>query len=1228
MHIRKLEIHGFKSFPDRQVFHFGPGISGVVGPNGCGKSNVVDAVKWCLGEQSAKSLRGAQMADVIFAGTQDRPATGMAEVSLTFAAADGEPFPGEYARHAELQVTRRLYRDGRGEYRINNARARLKDIQDLFLDTGANNRLYSFIEQGRIGQIISARPEQRRELIEEAAGISRYKARKEEAEQKLQGTLENLEQAGRSLDELGTRLRSLERQVRKAVRFRRLKSRVRQGEIFLGLARFAGLVGDRRALAEKMRGAEADEAAAIRDVTRREEVLAQARQALEALEEQAGAVRDELAELEASRRESESARLYQAREAEELGRRVTSLLADATGAEDQATAARARHEEVRRAREQGAVRVGALEGELVAIRQAVEQAEAALRQRRQRIEASKDVVLRQVQQVARDRAGLEGTRQRQVELAQRRDRLRERKDEVGTGIANMEGSLAEARANEAAAGERALATRDALEQARVREGAARAGREAAHGAVQAANAEVDRAHRDLSAAERAVAAAQARLESLQALQASHAGVDDAVKQVLGLPGMRGTLAEHLDVPRELEALVSVVLGPALDLALAADDAAAAAALAAARGGRVAVLSLEGPAPAEGELVSRLSGSADGKRALARLLGPCRVVGTVPEALATWRAEGCPVAVTSEPPAFVSARGVLSQGAAGGAGAAILARRRQIAAQEAELVGLQQAAGSAAQARDRAAAALEQARAGEARAAGVHEEARRAVDHARSAASEAEVAVRMAQRERQDAERGRDGELARQLGLQRELEGLDAQVAQLSGQAEGLAARLAEGMEAQARAEETLRADQAGLPQDEAAADRAREARAQLASEAAGLRERQVALEREEQALLSGAEQAAARAGAARAQAEQAQARIAALGADDLRLDALLVELAERQARLQGRLSDARKAVTSSREEIHRQDEALRGARDKQAAATAARAGIDRQLAQVKADITHIRDSLEERHEVSAAGLLDRLDRVGHVVISADEGAKNELPPDEEQVAVEDLRITKALLDDEEAVAGWVQRLQADRTALDRLGEVNLVAQQEYDEVKERHDALEAQRLDLEESIRTIRQTIGALNKTCRERFRDTFDRVNAYFQETYPRLVGGGMAKLLLTNEEDLLETGVDIMVQPPGKKLQQLTLLSGGEMAMTAIALIFSLFRVKPSPFCLLDEVDAPLDEGNGARFNLTLREMAKLSQFIVITHNKKTMECADTLYGVTMVVPGVSRLVSVQLE
>ncbi|MFZ5481943.1 MAG: AAA family ATPase, partial [Myxococcota bacterium] len=304
MHIRKLELQGFKSFADRASFQFGPGISGVVGPNGCGKSNVVDAVKWCLGEQSAKSLRGEAMQDVIFAGSSQRAAVGFAEVTLGFDAGD-EPFPGVWARFSQLEVTRRLYRDGQSEYLVNQDRVRLRDIHELFMDTGVGNQLYSVIEQGRIGLIVHARPEQRRTLIEEAAGISKYKARREETMEKLGSTRASLERVSDLAEELGRQLRASERAVQRVGRWRALTARARQEEIALGLVRCAALVGDRRALSDQTRRAQEELDEAGRAVARHEEELAVRRAGLDALEEESGRARDRLAEVEAQRRVEE-----------------------------------------------------------------------------------------------------------------------------------------------------------------------------------------------------------------------------------------------------------------------------------------------------------------------------------------------------------------------------------------------------------------------------------------------------------------------------------------------------------------------------------------------------------------------------------------------------------------------------------------------------------------------------------------------------------------------------------------------------------------------------------------------------------------------------------------------------------------------------------------------------------------------------------------------------------
>jgi chromosome segregation protein len=324
LRIKSLQINGFKSFVDKTAFAFQPGITAIVGPNGCGKSNVVDAIRWAMGEQAPRRLRGKGMEDVIFAGSDARAPVGLAEVVLTFDNADGLA-PPEYAEYAELQVSRRLYRDGESEYLINKTPVRLRDVLDFFRDTGIGTKGYTIVEQGRIAEIVSAKPEERRSLIEEAAGISRYNARREEAQSKLETTEQNLERASEVTEELAGRLRSLARQVEKANLYRRLKSEMRQGEIFLGLARYAGLAGDRKALTERLGAARTDEEARVREVATREEEIHSARQELEVLETGFQRLKDDQSELEATRREKESARQYQSREADTLEKRIVEL---------------------------------------------------------------------------------------------------------------------------------------------------------------------------------------------------------------------------------------------------------------------------------------------------------------------------------------------------------------------------------------------------------------------------------------------------------------------------------------------------------------------------------------------------------------------------------------------------------------------------------------------------------------------------------------------------------------------------------------------------------------------------------------------------------------------------------------------------------------------------------------------------------------------------------------
>ncbi len=1214
MHIRKLELHGFKSFPNRTTFHFGPGISGVVGPNGCGKSNIVDAVKWCLGEQRPKSLRGQAMQDIIFAGSEGRAAMGVAEVTLHFDA-DDEPFPGEWAHHSELSITRRLFRDGNSEYRINGQKCRLRDIQELFMDSGAANRLYSFIEQGKIGEIVNARPEQRRTLIEEAAGISRYKARRKEAEEKLDETLGNLEKVAENTTQLASRMRSLERQVAKAMRYRRLRSFSRQADIFLSLSRYAGLTADRKALTEKVRKAEQEEAGLIREVQRRDEGLRSGREQAEVLDHAVGVLRDELAEHEATRREQESARQYQAKEKIDLEARRIELARLRDEALATRDAAEGRLSGAAKDRAEAEERVVAIEKGLEGSRVAVREAEAKVRSRREGIEQRKNAVMERVRGLARRQAELEGAELRIKDYKERQARLQATQGTAGRDLSALDARLvalvegeAQADAEVKACGARGDAARSALVDAEK-------ARSSALSALK--DAEVK-----LKQQEREEGRLRARLEGLEAMQGDHAGVEDAVRKALAVPGVLGTLAELIDVPAAVETALVVALGESLD-AVVVPDASTAAAVAAAVQGRVRVLvARTGPGPTG--LFAEVGGAPGVLGALGRLLGDTRQAADLPAALALDASAGV---LVGEGQAFVDRGGQILLGRPGAAGSAVLGRKREIAAltdvvaQAASVSAAARHAQEAAQAAlDAAVIALEAARSGQ--------------GAARDSALHADLALKDLRRQLADLKREREREGARASQMDQEIRGLISAVAETEGQIAALRQGIRQAGDEQDDIEKALLTEQQTLQVELAELNLVRDALNARAAEAAALRERLVGLRRSEGEVQSARDGADRQAERCARDLEQAATRITELTEDDGRLGGSLQGLTGTIADLSTRLEARREEARAERANLREGEDALGKLRERREAATRQRADLDRGIVEVKAEIGRIRDDLQERFEIGVSAMLDRLDRVGHVVIEVDPAARRSdlpeaaLPGDNDARMLEDLRITPELLDDPQAIETWKAELVAARDALARLGEVNLVAMVEYEEVSGRFNELDGQRADLEESVAVIRKTIARLNRISRERFRDTFDRVDASFQEIYPRLVGGGQARLELTDEEDMLETGVDISVQPPGKRLQNLSLLSGGETAMVAIALIFSLFRVKPSPFCLLDEVDAPLDEGNGARFNQMLSEMARLSQFIVVTHNKKTMEAADTLYGVTMDTPGVSRLVSVQLD
>lgn len=1512
MRIRRIEIFGFKSFPERTLFELGGGVSCIVGPNGCGKSNVFDAVQWCVGEQSARRLRGQEMSDVIFAGSAARAPVGFAQVALTFTAASGEPFPAPYAHLDELEVSRRLYRKGGSEYAINGTRCRRRDLVDLFRDTGIGSEQYSFIGQGRISEIVHAHPDERRNLIDEAAGISRYKARRKEALSRLEQTATQLDRAADVVEELERRLGPLRRQVIRAARHRRIRARIRQREIFLGLAKFADLAADRRAVRARLRQGRTELGAAERERARRQADVAQRREELEVARSSADTWRDEVAEADARRRELASELAFVRRGVEEAkdaceraGKAEAAAMERCASGEAELAEAAAKVQALDRARGEAELASQTAQGHAerageaaAAAVVAAEQAEAehadavatlaASQARRKALEAAlqthhEEAAARQQELEALgeaaedtgDFAGLESERARAAEaLAAAQEQVderaatqqrvdaqarrlrdvardgRQRAEALGAGVAGvsaaMRGVTDRVRSDGADEVERARhEAREAVERAtgalnravaggeqvvrRAEAGARDRGQrwvraaEAFHTAEQDRRLEGMRIELDQAAAQRSEDLGRARAEVVQAIDEAGAAADaEGEAERTAVEVDRRRAEEELDRVREARAVARSALAAAVE-----DEEVAAAALAEARAAEHAALrSTAGSAAVRDALpraralaeqvdltkraddarrvgerasllvlddvddVLRAAAAAREAGASARILlrrDPAgdpvdqlfvgaQIVEDLRAALLHFRSTGQPgVTVDGE---RVDAAGVVVVGGGDGARIVGLRQTREDAEGEAEacVVRRQQrvlderrAAGAVEDAEAELEATSERARtvleaqlgrrqqARElARRDGEERIARLLVTH-RAAAEDGRMRMRHREQDlrngvastlraaRQDLERGVKEARERARGRV-EADTADATAALEAAKVKGAAA-VAEAQRCARSALEAasdraaalaVRLDgdltEARREADEAAtaaedADRrAQEARASLAtaSQVAGSAreawrtadeavqamriqvqlagERAIQLRGEtardeeraatlkkaiedhvagdrsqgrwEEAVGALDEARAARAGAesdssdARAAATRAAAEVgrmqerlvaaeaavtagqgvklaaeqdrAAVTAERERWMALHEERRAKAGALaadveaqDGVLTKSSERLAEARELVKRLSESQvaseRAAGDSEAAvrtATEAVAGFEEQLRDIRGGLEQLREQVEARYEVSLPGLLDRLDALGEAQLDAEPGAREDRTIGETVVeGVGPMVIRADAVRDSETVKREVAELEADRRRFSALGEVNLLAADEYGELCGRRDDLVVQRSDLEDAVARIRAAIAKMNRTCRQRFRDAFDRVNEEFQAIYPRLVGGGNARLSLTDDEDLLETGVDIFVRPPGKRLQNLSLLSGGEKAMAALSLVVALFRVRPSPLCMMDEVDAPLDEANGARFNEVLAEMAGVAQFIVITHNRKTMESADTLYGVTMADPGVSRLVSVRM-
>ena len=1180
MYLKALEMVGFKSFAERTKLVFEPGMMAIVGPNGCGKSNVSDAIRWVLGEQSPKALRGGAMTDVIFNGTDNAKPLAMAEVSLTLT--DCEAVLG--TEYNEVTVTRRVFRSGEGQYFINKAPCRLKDIQRLFMDTGLGTNSYSVMEQGRIDQILSSRPDDRREVFEEASGISKYKADKKEALRKLEHTEANLLRLGDIIKEVKRQIISLQRQVGKAKRYKSLQDQLRASDVWLGKSRLAELDASLATLETELKTHAA-----------REEEL---RAGVEAAETHANELRRNMAEVEGriaaamDASAEASGALARAKELIRTNRERAQELESLSQRDSRET------ESARANLEHHQAELDALKKDLIAATDAHETARVEL-DKRQTALAAHDL------ETSAARKRLQDLRTEALDLETRLARLQNEWNEIEarerTDLIRRERFAAEK-----AEAERAVESYDErLGLMATQRGQKQAGAEQAQRQVedlrksQGERAEqLSALQRETSARASEAAAREAQVNLLAKSRAEARGFPAGAKKLLEnapVPGVNpkdilGSLAEKVRADKTHKLALEAVLRSWLDAVLVKDAASAleiAKHLQAAKGGAVRLLAAAGGAdgavpegPGE-PLLAHVKAPAELAPLLQRLLGGVRVVASAADVPADIPA---PVTVVTRDGIVARGDGIVEFWAPGENESNPLAREHQLAEWQEDLERLRKEIGET---RVRAEALQRDETAGrEALNA-----AQTLLENQRREMALAEGEIRMVEREAKQAR-----ERAETIGW--ELEALVKKTGAgtqrrtaMAGEMEGIRTRQAE-----VRAQNATDSEKLRRLEDErnALLEETTECRVALSGykqQVDGLRARGEPLEariRELETLIR------ERAAGINSYQERLAALATATQAAEGQIAPLEAELDRRQAELQ----EARALRESRNAELAQSDAALHASRAQLDATREQRNGVDIQLARQRLHRQNLVERMSAEYSLQPADVL-----------------KAKEPEWEEGVTAPDRETLETLVAEI-------------RTKIQSMGPVNLVAIEEHQELEERFAFLSQQNDDLVNAKQQLMDLIRKINETTTSLFTETFNQVNENFQELFKQLFGGGNAKLVLVDEENVLESGIEIIARPPGKKLQTVSLLSGGERTLTAVALLFSLFKVKPSAFCLTDELDAALDDSNIARYLEMLKVFVQGTQFIIITHNRQTIGAAAALYGVTMEKQGISKIVSVKFS
>lgn len=1181
MNLKRLEISGFKSFRDKVVLDFSHGVTAIVGPNGCGKSNVVDAIRWVMGEQRVKALRGKKMDDVVFNGSQDAAPVSMAEVTMILSA-NGQSFGGAFAEFSEVSITRKVVLDGESDYYINRAPCRLLDIKEFFMGTGVGARTYSIVEQGSVAGMVEARPEDRRSFIEDAAGVSKYKSRKESAVRKMEATKINVQRLNDIIKEVKSQLNAVSRQAKRAEQYKEIKQRLKETELTLALQNYAELIEKGTSLQEKRGEVQNQEAGMQASLTAKESHLEEMKAKLLENEELINKRRQELYEIKNSinikekniefsrRRITDAAGRKQKDSAEidlALNKKI-NLISEIENLQNNTIEAEGKIATIKKEHDEG--------------RQKIQELIEADKEINNELEEKKILYIDLVTEKAKFKNMISSLTKNVDDLKKREERESREIEEGKRRLAELVNKLQSI--NKALTDEK----EEFINLCDQRE---------------ATEDELDRSKNELQSVEERIAEVKeetgiktSRINSLKEFQEAYKWSNEGIKEIIEKQETNdkfyGVVADHINVPREYEAAVEAVLGDKLQYVVVKSQEDGLQAINYLKDGQLGrgsfmpvelrkgheTYSAEHLQEAE-PLINKVDCNENFQQIADCLLGDVLITPNITSGINLWKKNGFRGTFVTPDGDTISPHGVLTGGSGSAVEKSLLSTKREIGELEKDIDDLADELSSLTEKKKRLASFIAQ-----------WEEELTQIKN-RIHRLEIDINGRKKDCERFEDEKGR---------LKQTISALEFNHQNIK----------AEGTEA----EEKLR--KIGL--DIVAKDEDEKNLNEVISVLNSRREQSRAAINEEE--------------------RQITAKKVLLASLEQKKEADLRTV----LRLQNDINSIENEVRIKKEEIISCEDQLASLEQTIVADQAALEELYRNLgicetvlAEKQAGKNYEDEQLkiEENELREAKKKLDELhNKINTIEIQCREVVLNgenlkAAVAEKYNVNLEDI-FPEFTVIEQEKVTQLKSMLDTDKQKIENFGEVNLLALNEYEELDKRYQFLSAQISDLNESLSSLERTISRINKISRSRFAETFAAVNECFKKVFAHIFPGGHGELHLTDENDLLETGVDIAIQIPGKRAQNVSLLSGGEKSLAAIALIFAILMYRPTPFLVLDEVDAALDDANTNLFNRLIKDISDKSQVVMITHNKSTMEVADSLFGVTMQKQGVSSLVSVNLN